>query len=419
MPRQNQRRSAARRRAADLSRVSHVARLLREDRPAMRFGWLHDEGSRQRVISRLMALARAGRRRRSVGDRGRIHRPRAGAERVQRAAEGVITAGEQACIMLRSVRELRVIPCCIAEPPRTPWDLNFQVWAFPFASIRCSGWWACLLGFSGRWRRSRNSAADLVRGAFCLDSCPRAGPRADDSPLWPRRHISCCMRWAAWRSKGGRKTASARPGRSIRTAAFSRGSARRIEQILISAAGPGIQFVLLGLIIAIIYATGGHVEMIRRVTSRIPEPVLGGELWDNNNLISWSGCCFKSILLAADQSAARVAARWRTDRAASADAARSVGRHAASAVALGVHWRRRWPSSRSLVMHQYFTMMLFASLAAVELHDAATNGRRPATVVKLAVVNGLANHSPLTTYHSPSSHRFLQFPLDASEAFGR
>jgi stage IV sporulation protein FB len=55
------------------------------------------------------------------------------------------------------------------------------------------------------------------------------------------------------------------------------------EQILISAAGPGIQFVLLGVVIAIVYATGGAVEF--QAADALPVLVPhGGKIADVRNL---------------------------------------------------------------------------------------------------------------------------------------
>jgi membrane-associated protease RseP (regulator of RpoE activity) len=56
------------------------------------------------------------------------------------------------------------------------------------------------------------------------------------------------------------------------------------EQILISAAGPGIQFLLAGLIVAGIYASGGSVEWHWLGVIPIPFPRLAGELGRNPNV---------------------------------------------------------------------------------------------------------------------------------------
>src|SRR6185295_7092875 len=56
------------------------------------------------------------------------------------------------------------------------------------------------------------------------------------------------------------------------------------EQILISAAGPGIQFVLLGLIIGFVLATGGTAKPILVGYLPFIDCDLGGELRKNPNL---------------------------------------------------------------------------------------------------------------------------------------
>ena len=66
-----------------------------------------------------------------------------------------------------------------------------------------------------------------------------------------------------------------------------------LEQILISAAGPGIQFALLGVVVAAVYATGGSVEM--EMDGLVPYlmPKLGGELGKNPNLFYLSPQSFQ------------------------------------------------------------------------------------------------------------------------------
>src|SRR6185369_14763819 len=56
------------------------------------------------------------------------------------------------------------------------------------------------------------------------------------------------------------------------------------EQILISAAGPGIQFLLLGLIIAVIVATNGKVTSEWDSGLPLLVPRLGGEMGKSPNL---------------------------------------------------------------------------------------------------------------------------------------
>src|SRR5688572_15526399 len=56
-----------------------------------------------------------------------------------------------------------------------------------------------------------------------------------------------------------------------------------LEQILISAAGPGIQLLLAAVVIGIVYATGGYVRLAGDVIP-LPIPRLGGEFAMNENL---------------------------------------------------------------------------------------------------------------------------------------
>jgi stage IV sporulation protein FB len=169
----------------------------------------------------------------------------------------------------------------IAEPPRTPWDLDFSVLGFPVRIHPLFWLVGLLIGFSGGdgvalviWfvafftsilihelghalmmRRFRREAHIVLyaMGGLAIEGRPRdfgfGSPWSFDSytAFQPRQ-----------RSPG--------------------------EQILISAAGPGIQFVLLGLIVALIYAAGGRVTIHREGVLPFLVPHFSGNLEANVNL---------------------------------------------------------------------------------------------------------------------------------------
>src|SRR5580765_3725125 len=170
----------------------------------------------------------------------------------------------------------------IAEPPQTPWDVHFSVLGFPVRIHPLFWLVGILLGFNGGkdagihlliWfvaffssilihelghalmiRRFGRPAHIVLyaMGGLAIEGRPSAG---FGSP------------WS-FDSYTGFQSRQRTPG----------------EQILISAAGPGIQFLLLGVIIALVYATGGIVtnDPIGILPYLVPR--LGGELGKNPNL---------------------------------------------------------------------------------------------------------------------------------------
>jgi stage IV sporulation protein FB len=170
----------------------------------------------------------------------------------------------------------------LAEPPRTPWDLNFQVLGFPVRVHPLFWLVGLLLGVSGStepiflviWfvalfvsilihelghalmirRYGRDAHIVLyAMGGLAIEGRPQGdfgSPWSFDS-------------YTPWQPRPRSPN----------------------EQILISAAGPGIQLLLAAVIIGFIYATGGYVEFNFDQILPLPIPHLGESLRGNPNVL--------------------------------------------------------------------------------------------------------------------------------------
>jgi len=149
------------------------------------------------------------------------------------------------------------------------------------------------------------------------------------------------------------------------------------EQILISAAGPGIELVLAAVIVGIVYATGGHIRLSEGAIP-LPVPVLGGELRGNVNLhllvfdllyinTFWALVNLLPVLpLDGGQIALQILVHQ--DPWAGMQRALWISVFTGGAMAI----------FSLVVMQQTFTMLLFASLAVSSyLTLQQTGGRRP------------------------------------------
>jgi len=150
------------------------------------------------------------------------------------------------------------------------------------------------------------------------------------------------------------------------------------EQILISAAGPGIQFVLLAIIAAIVYAAGGHI--VAELNGRLPmlEPV-GGQLEKNVNLQALVRVLLQinlywpliNLLPVLPLDGGQIALQVFMQHDPWGGTQRALWLSLITGGAMAVF--------ALLVMQQWFTMMLFASLAFssyVTLQQMG-GGRRP------------------------------------------
>lgn len=170
----------------------------------------------------------------------------------------------------------------LAEPSRTPWDLNFQVLGFPVRVHPLFWLVGLLLGFQGG---SQDVGIHLLIWFVALFTSILVHELGHALMIRrfgrPAHIVLYAMGGLAieGRPRDFSSFSSFEP-----SGGFSPRPRTPNEQILISAAGPGIQFLLAGLIIAGIYATGGSVELLTRGFLPVPIPRLGGALAANPNV---------------------------------------------------------------------------------------------------------------------------------------
>jgi membrane-associated protease RseP (regulator of RpoE activity) len=170
----------------------------------------------------------------------------------------------------------------LAEPSRTQFDLNFSIFGFPVRvhpffwivglmfgfTGSADGIWiiTCLvatfvsiliheLGHALMIRRFGREAYIVLyaMGGLAIEGRPRSGDPFGNP-------------WESYTPDYGQRARSPN------------------EQILISAAGPGIQLILAAVIWGFVVATGGHLEIEYRGLVPLPVPELGGGLARNANL---------------------------------------------------------------------------------------------------------------------------------------
>jgi len=170
----------------------------------------------------------------------------------------------------------------LAEPPRTPWDLNFQVLGFPVRVHPLFWLVGLLLGFSGGGENAGIYLLIWFVALFTSILVHELGHALMIRRFGRQAHIVLY-------AMGG-LAIEGRPRDSFGFSSFDpytpyQPRARTPnEQILISAAGPGIQFVFAALIVGGVYATGGRVQLDFRGFIPFPVPLLGGALAANHNV---------------------------------------------------------------------------------------------------------------------------------------
>jgi stage IV sporulation protein FB len=177
----------------------------------------------------------------------------------------------------------------LAEPPRTQWDLNFQILGFPVRVHPLFWLIGLLLGFSAA-ASGDNAGIFLLIWFVALFTSILVHELGHALMMRRFGRDAHIVLYAM-----GGLAIEGRPRDSFGYSSFEPYTAYQPrsrtphEQILISAAGPGIQFVLAALIVAGVYATGGRIELLRHGLIPVPIPQLGGELARNPNvnLLVW------------------------------------------------------------------------------------------------------------------------------------
>ncbi len=171
----------------------------------------------------------------------------------------------------------------IAEPPRTPFDLDFQILGFP-VRIHPFFWLAAVLtgGLGGR-----DAAIRLLIWvvAFFVSILIHELGHALMMRRFGRQSHIVLYAMGGLAIEGRPRDFGFGSAWSFDSyTGFQPRQRTPQEQILISAAGPGIQFLLLGAIVAMIYATRGTVHVGFDGVLPYLEPELGGELGNHLNL---------------------------------------------------------------------------------------------------------------------------------------
>jgi stage IV sporulation protein FB len=253
----------------------------------------------------------------------------------------------------------------LAEPPRTPWDFHFQILGFPVRIHPLFWLVGLLLGFSGG--RGGNAGIQLVIwfvALFVSILIHELGHALMIRHFGRPAHIVLYAMGGLAIEGRPQGAGFGSPWSFDSYTGTQQRSRTPVEQILISAAGPGIQFVLLGAIIAIIFATGGEVVLERGRDLPYLQPHLGGELAKNPNLYYLTALLLQinlywpllNLLPVLPLDGGQIGLQMLTQQDPWGGAQRALW---LSVITGGV-----MAAFALLVMHQLFTMMLFASLAA-------------------------------------------------------
>ncbi len=171
----------------------------------------------------------------------------------------------------------------IAEPPPTAWDVRFDVLGFP-VRIHPMFWLVgLLLGYNGGPDAGMHLLIWLV-AFFSSILIHELGHALMIRRFGRPAHIVLYAMGGLAIEGRPRDFGGGSPWSFDSYTSFQPRQRTPLEQILISAAGPGIQFLLLGLIVALVYATGGKVKFAMEGYVPLLVPMLGGELGKNPNM---------------------------------------------------------------------------------------------------------------------------------------
>lgn len=168
----------------------------------------------------------------------------------------------------------------LAEPPQTPYDLNFQVLGFPVRVHPLFWLVGLLLGFGGG---TDGIGLIIWFVALFVSILIHELGHALMIRRFGRDAYIVLYAMGGLAIEGRPHSMFGSPWSFEPPSGYSPRSRSPQEQILISAAGPGIELVLAAIVVAVVYATGGHVRLSEGAVP-LPVPVLGGELRGNANL---------------------------------------------------------------------------------------------------------------------------------------
>lgn len=267
-------------------------------------------------------------------------------------------------------------PVLLVEPPRTQFDLNFQVLGFPVRVHPFFWLVGLLLGFGGG-----TDGIGLIIWFFALFISILVHELGH--ALMIRRFgrdayiVLYAMGGLAIEGRPRGYSDFGSPWSFDSYTSFQPKARLPLEQVLISAAGPGIQFILAALVVAVVYATGGSVTF-EFVPIPFPFARLGGELGQNANLdrlvhnlleinILWA---ILNLLPILPLDGGQIALQFLVQQDPWAGMQRALWLSVFTGAAMAVF--------ALLVLWQPILMLLFASLAASSyLALQQTGGRRP------------------------------------------
>jgi Zn-dependent protease len=176
----------------------------------------------------------------------------------------------------------------LAEPPRTPYDLNFQVLGFP-VRVHPLFWLVTLiLGFSGPTKDLAIHLVIWTFAAFVSILIHELGHALMIRRFGRDAHI--VLHWMGGLAIEGRPRGDyGSPWSFDSYTAFQPRARSPHEQILISAAGPGIQLLLAAIVVGAVLASGGQVQWDFDNIIPLPIPAWGGPLKGqyNFNLLTY------------------------------------------------------------------------------------------------------------------------------------
>jgi stage IV sporulation protein FB len=171
----------------------------------------------------------------------------------------------------------------LAEPPRTQFDLNFQVFGFPVRVHPFFWLVGALLGYSSL-QDGPIALVIWISAMFVSILIHELGHALMIRRFGREAHIVLYM-MGGLAIEGRPQTQYGNPwSLDSYTGGYQPKARLPQEQIVISAAGPGIQFLLAGLIIGAVFASGGNVR-IAGGTIPLPVAILSGGLATNLNLV--------------------------------------------------------------------------------------------------------------------------------------